>query len=155
MTIYIELKHILVEPFRPSSSQDVDVLPLSHSCSIREWKEKFARKDRPFVVFGIVDFNRIETFLAIIPPKYINPAITDNSCEGTPRRIKAPDRPPFLIEDIISLTPSHPLILPIVPTNDIDLTIQIHTRMLLSCIVHRLLPFKTILLPRRIEMTTT
>ncbi len=57
MALYVELKHLLIEPFTPSPAQNVNELTLRHCSSIRKRKEKLCRQNSPFISLRRIDFN--------------------------------------------------------------------------------------------------
>ena len=152
MRFSIELKHLLVEAFRPPAPEDVYEAALCNSCCVREGEEELARKNCPLVIVGAVYFYAGQPLLSIVASKDINFACANYGCKSTPGSIEGTYWPPLLVEDVISLTPSHPLVFTIIAAYYIHLAIQINTRVLLPSKGHRPFLLQSILLSGRVQV---
>lgn len=150
--LYVELEDLGIEPLGPPAPQNIDRLALGHRSRVREREEKLGRENRPLVGLGVVDLDGREPFLAVVASKDVDAAVADDGREGAPRSVQPSDRSPLLVEHVVGLAPRHPLVLPVVATDHVDLAVEVHAGMLLPRKVHRLPLFEAVLLPRRVEV---
>lgn len=100
---------------------------------------QFSAKDCPPVGLWIVHFDRTEPVLPIVTAEHVDFSLAYNCSKRAPWGIQRLDSLPLLPENIVSLASGHTFILTIIPTDHINLPVEVDTAVFLPGIAHAFL----------------